>query len=239
MPTNVMRGSLPGVRWSAVFAGVAVALAAHVCLGLFGASIGYAAEARDSRALGAVGALFSFMVAFTATFMGAIVAARISAAADNRTALLHGSLVFCIALIAGAIFLTGTVAATTMGAGFAWNGGMVDSGRDTGTGAPIDSAAGNAAAASLLGGIASLAGLAGAFAGAMVGRTAVAGLSASEATRRSQGRAVRDGQYERAYAAARQEPPPEVERRDESFETLWSDPAFDRRQTTPDDRRRH
>jgi hypothetical protein len=126
-----------------------------------------------------------------------------------------------------------------MGAGFAWNGGMVDVGRDTGPGAPIDSAAGDAAAASLLGGIASLAGLAGAFAGAMVGRTAVLGLSAGDAARRFEGRAARKAQYERAYASASHMPPPEVERRDESFETLWSDPAFDRRQTTPEDRRRH
>jgi hypothetical protein len=227
MSSNVMRGSLPAVRWSAVFAGAAVALAAHICLGLFGASLGYAAEARDSRALGVLAGFWSLSVAFTASLLGAIVATRIVAAAEMRMAWLHGTLVWCLGLAIGALFLTGTQAASFMGVSSVWEGGFV---RDTGPGAALDSAAGDAALAALLGGMAALFGLAGAVTGAVIGRQVVAQAGAEVPV------------AERAAWPQQRStlmPPPVPERRVDMGETLWSDPAFDRRRSTQIDRRRH
>jgi len=241
MDTKIMRGTLPQVRWSAVLAGVAFALGVHVCLGLFGASLGFAAEGRDSRALGFATAAFALMSAFTSAFVGAAIAARLSASMDHRSAFLHGGLVWSVALVAGALFLSGTVAGSAMGTGYLWNGGIVanDGGRDTGPGSPVDSAAREASTASLLGGIAALAGLAGALTGAAIGRHAFLQPSASKDLRPAKG----DGEERRIAAAARTPgmmPPPSVERRaDNAVDTIWSDPAFDRRRGVMEDRRRH
>jgi hypothetical protein len=226
MNTNLMRGALPPVRWSAVGAGVAFALAAHVCLGLFGAALGFASEAGDSRALGILAGLWALLSAFVASFLGAAVAARMAAGGDSRSALLHGALVWCVGLVAGALFLSGTLAGSAMGTSYVLNGGVIDNdgGRDTGPGSPIDSAARDAAAASLLGGLATLAGLAGAITGCAFGRQATA----------HTGVATRYG------VTAGMMPPPAVERRTaDHVDTIWSDPAFDRRSTAVPDRRQH
>jgi hypothetical protein len=226
MPNNVMRGSLPAVRWSAVFAGAAVALAVQICMGLFGASLGYAAEARDSRAAGVLAVLWSLCAAFTASLLGALVAARLVAATDSRAIWFHGALVWCFGLIAGVLLLSGTLAATFMGAGYAWEGGVL---RDTGPGAPLDSAAGDAALASLLGAVGALFGLAGAVTGATIGRQMVTLAGAEIPAGPREGRATRSSLM----------PPPVSERREGAGETLWSDPAFDRRRTAGIDRRHH
>jgi len=238
MPANVMRGSLPHVRWSAVFAGVAVALAAHVCLGLFGAALGYGAEARDSRALGIMASLWAVMVAFTSSLLGAIVATRLVAAADGRATWLHGTLVWSIGLIAGALFLSSAMAGTTMGVAVAWNGSVAPSlaGADTGPGAPIDNAAGSAATGSLLGGIAALFGLTGALVGSAAGRQAVMADSMRPATGATIEREKR--RENPAYASSLM-PPPEARRGGDADVTIWSDPAFDRRHGVAEDRRHH
>jgi len=226
------------VRWSAVFAGVAVALAAHVCLGLFGAALGYGAEAHDSRALGIVAGLWAVMVAFTSSLMGAIVATRLVAAADGRAAWLHGTLVWSIGLIAGAVFLSSALAGTAMGTAVAWNGTVApgQSGADTGPGAPIDNAAGSAATGSLLGGVAALFGLAGALVGGAIGRQAIMADSMRPATGTATEREQR--RETPAYASSLM-PPPEAGRGGQTDTTIWSDPAFDRRHGVTDDRRHH
>jgi hypothetical protein len=235
MAVNVMSGRLPHVRWSAVFAGAAVALAAHVCLGLFGAALGYGAEAHDSRALGWLAILWSISTAFAASMTGVIVATRMAAESDGD-ALLHGSLVWCVGLIAGAIFLSGTLTGGTVGAGYAWNGGIISSARDAGPGTAIESAAGSAANASLMAGIASLFGLAGALVGALVGRqwAVVDAHLAAPRPQPDHGMALDD--RTRPAAASTLMPPPVPERRTHD-ETIWSDPAFDRRRSALEDRR--
>jgi len=225
MNTSLMRGTLPEVRWSAVGAGVAFALAAHVCLGLFGAALGFASEAGDSRVLGVFAGLWALLSGFVASFLGAAVACRISAASDVRTAGLHGLLVWCVSLVVGALFLSGTLAGSAMGTSYVLNGGVVsnDGGRDTGPGSPIDSAAREASVASLLGGLATLAGLAGAITGATFARQVTA--QTGVATQRGR--------------AAGMMPPPMERRSVEPLETIWSDPAFERRSMAVPDRRQH
>jgi hypothetical protein len=235
MQTTLMRGSLPPVRWSAIASGVSLALALHVCLGLFGASLGFAAESANSRGLGILAALWALLSAFAASCIGAIFAVRLADASDERRALPHGILVWGIGLVIGVLFLSGTLAGSTLGASYIWNGGVIASsaGRDSGPGGAIDSAARDASGASLLGGFACLAGLGGALLGAMLGRDAV-GARADERVR-SDIPAPRGGTYAPGLM-----PPPETERRREpEGDSVWSDPAFDRRRKTVADRRRH
>src|SRR5262249_31006945 len=151
---TLTRGSLLPVRWSAIAAGVVLSLALHVSLGLFGAALGFAAEAANSRGLGVLAAAWALASALTASCAGALFATRLAAAGEDARSWPHGVVVWAIALVLGVLLLSGTAAGNAMGAGYLWNGGLVapSAGRDTGPGSPIDSAAGSAAAASLLGG---------------------------------------------------------------------------------------
>jgi hypothetical protein len=235
MAVNVLRRGLPHVQWSAVFAGAAVALATHVCLGLFGAALGYGAEARDSRALGGLAILWSIATAFTASMVGAVVATRLADLDDDGGALVHGALVWCIGLIAGAVFLTGTLTGSSVGAAFAWSGGIAPVTPDTGAGTALESAAGSAANASLLAGIASLFGLGGALVGVLIGRQLAVVDARADAPRPA--RAVtREEQRSAPAHVSTLMPPPAAERRTRE-ETIWSDPAFDRRRGAVEDRR--
>jgi hypothetical protein len=239
MAVTVMGTGPLHVRWSAVFAGAAVALAFHVCLGLFGSALGYEAEAQGSTILSWAGIFWSIGTAFTAAMLGAIVASRL-ASGDDANALLHSSLVWCLALVTGAIFLSGTIVGNTAGAGFLWNGGLVPSARDTGPGTALEGAAGSAAGASLLAGIASLFGLGGAIVGAIVARQLVASDARHARPHPSADRPMPSEENRRQIAAIESTlmPPPQAERRSHD-ETIWSDPAFDRRRSAVVDRRQH
>ncbi len=110
METTSAGRAFPRLSWGAVIAGVLLALAAHVVLGLIGATLGFAAGAEGSRATGAAAAIWALVTPFVATLLGAWLACRMAASEDSRSASLHGVLVWCIGLIAGAIFLTGAAA---------------------------------------------------------------------------------------------------------------------------------
>jgi MFS family permease len=115
---------LPRLHWSAVIAGVFLALAAHVVLGLIGAALGFAAEPADSEALGAGAAAWGLVTPFVASLLGAWLAVRLSGEEDKVGSNVHGILVWCIGLIAGALFLTGTLATGAMSAGTAASGNL-------------------------------------------------------------------------------------------------------------------
>jgi hypothetical protein len=114
----------PRLHWSAVLAGVFVAIAGHIVLGLVGAALGLAAEPADSEGVGAAAAIWALVTPFVATLLGAWLACRMAGAADERAANVHGVLVWCIGLVAGALFLTGTLATGAMTAGTAASGNL-------------------------------------------------------------------------------------------------------------------
>ncbi len=171
---------LPRLSWGPVIAGVLLALAAHVVLGLIGAAIGFAAAPADSRAVGAGAAIWALITPFVATALGAWLAVRMAGREDEAGSNLHGVMVWCIGLIAGAIFLAGTAASGTMAAGTAASGNADALRRITGTpraqvSAPATEARTDAAAkaaAAMAGGaaMAGLCGLLGAFIGAGIAR---------------------------------------------------------------------
>jgi hypothetical protein len=196
--------TFPRPSWSAVIAGVFLAIAAHIVLGLVGAAIGFAAEPADSRGVGAAAAVWALVTPFVATLLGAWLASRMAAAGDDkRSANVHGILVWCVGLIAGAVFLTGTMAAGAVSAGTAASGNLGPAQRmfraDAGAARPgsraaearSDEAAKRAAAGAGGAALGALAGLLGAVVGA--------GLS----TRRGGGRGLAGWRIERRPAGER------------------------------------
>jgi hypothetical protein len=118
-------GSWVRIHWSAVIAGALFALGVHIVMGLIGAAIGFAAEPADSRALGAGAAIWALITPFVATLCGAWLAIRLTGERDDKpSGYVHGLLVWCIGLIAGALFLTGTAATGAMTAGTAASGNL-------------------------------------------------------------------------------------------------------------------
>jgi hypothetical protein len=116
--------AFPRLHWSAVIAGVFLAIAAHIVMGLVGAAIGFAAEPSDSRGVGAAAAIWGLVTPFVATLLGAWLASRMAADDDRRSANVHGILVWCVGLVAGALFLTGTMAAGAVSAGTVASGNL-------------------------------------------------------------------------------------------------------------------
>lgn len=116
--------AFPRLQWSAVLAGVALALAAHIVLGLIGAALGFAARPSDSRAVGIAAVVWGLVTPFVATLLGAWLACRMTDTEDTRSGWVHGILVWSLGLIAGALFLTGTMATGAMSAGTAASGNL-------------------------------------------------------------------------------------------------------------------
>ncbi len=173
--------AFPRLAWQPIIAGVLLALAVHVVLGLVGAALGLAAEPTDSRSLGALAGFWGLVTPLIASLLGAWLACRLAAIEEVKATNLHGVMVWCIGLIAGALFLTGTAAsgALTAGTAASGNAGFVQrmTGRPVGrsTAGQIEAAQDTAAgaAAKVAGGaaMAALAGLLGAFAGAAIARS--------------------------------------------------------------------
>ncbi len=172
--------SFPRLTWPPIIAGVLLALAAHVVLGLMGAALGLAAEPADSKSLGALAGFWALITPLVATLLGAWLACRLAAIQEVKATNVHGVMVWCIGLIAGALFLTGTAASGAMAAGTATSGNAGFMQRVMGaparptvgqSEAAQDEAARNAAKVAGGAAMAALAGLLGAFAGAAIARS--------------------------------------------------------------------
>jgi hypothetical protein len=174
--TEVARGrAFPRLDWGAMFAGVLLAIAVHVVMGLVGVALGFAARPSDSRAIGAAAAIWALVTPFVATGVGAWLACRMARAEDARAGALHGVLVWCVGLIAGALFLAGTMATGAMTAGTAASGNIAAAQRAAGetirgrapqARAGADEAAKAAATGAGAGALAAIAGLLGGIVGA-------------------------------------------------------------------------
>ncbi len=117
-------GSWVRVHWGAVIAGALFALGVHIVLGLIGAALGLAAAPANSKGLGVGAAIWALVTPFVATLCGAWLAIRLSGERESASGYVHGILVWCIGLIAGALFLTGTAATGAMSAGSAASGNL-------------------------------------------------------------------------------------------------------------------
>ncbi|HZZ83422.1 MAG TPA: hypothetical protein VFE30_02705 [Anaeromyxobacteraceae bacterium] len=203
---TLTRGALPRVNWAPVIAGVFCAIAAHVVLGLFGAAFGFASRPADSSAIGVLAGVWSILAPLVASFIGAWVAVRIARDGEPASAFLDGAMVWCIGIIAGALFLTGVMGAGALTAGSAAGGNapvQALARRDTAanrarTSAAADDAAKGAAEGAGAAGVAALFGLGGALLGAAAGRRMLTG----EGLRPFGGRGRHDGAARVDRAAA-------------------------------------
>jgi hypothetical protein len=171
----VERRRFPSLSWGPIIAGVLLALAAHVVLGLIGGALGFAAEPADSRGLAVAAGFWALLTPFAATLLGAWLACRLAERRDEAGTNLHGVMVWAIGLVAGAVFLAGTALSGAMAAGSALRGpvGAAERllGAASGDGRTAgEEAAGRASAAAGAGAMAALCGLGGAFAGAGIAR---------------------------------------------------------------------
>jgi hypothetical protein len=182
---TMTRGALPRIQWSPVIAGVLCALAVHVTLGLFGTAFGLAADPADSKAVGFGAGLWGLAVPFLASALGAYLCVRMARETEDAGSYLHGGLVWCIGLIAGALFITGSMATSAMTSATAASGNVrggfsrmdAEGSRGAANEAAAEDAQKGAAAAAGAGGLGALLGLAGAFVGAAAGRRALSGRS--------------------------------------------------------------
>ncbi len=117
-------GSWVRVHWGAIIAGALFAIGVHIVMGLIGAALGFAAAPADSKGLGVGAAIWALITPFVATLCGAWLAIRLSGEREDASGYVHGILVWCIGLIAGALFLTGTAATGAMSAGTAASGNL-------------------------------------------------------------------------------------------------------------------
>jgi hypothetical protein len=218
--SDVAGGRLfPRLHWSAVIAGVCLAIAVHIAMGLVGAALGFAAVPADSTSLGAAAAAWALITPFVATLLGAWLACRMAVADESRAAYLHGILVWCVGLILGAVFLTGTVASGALSAGTAARGNFGPAQRmlsgDEGAGPRTAEArqedAARAAAAGFSGAaLASIAGLLGAVVGSGISRRRSAGKGLGwriAIQRAGEGRTDQLTGQERGYAGTYAPPP--------------------------------
>jgi len=184
------RGAFPRIQWGPVIAGAFCALAAHIVLGLFGAAFGFSAAPADSKGLGIGAGIWGLLTPFAASLIGAWVAVRVAGERHDAGALLHGALVWCIGLIAGAIFLSTALGNAALSAASAASGNVgarTVERRDTPANraraeAKAEDAAKGAAAGTGAAGVASLLGLAGAALGAAMGRRQTMGQSLRPST---------------------------------------------------------
>ena len=133
------------MRWGALIAGLLIALGVDIGLGLVGFGLGLGSTA--TRGLVAAATLWWALTPLVATFVGAMVAVRIAGAVHPAAAQLHGVLLWSLALIAGAIVVTGVMP----------------------TGTPSMMTGGRAAVGSGAAALGVIFGLAGAIAGAVAG----------------------------------------------------------------------
>jgi hypothetical protein len=218
-------GFLSRLHWSSIIAGVLVALAIHVVMGLFGLALGFSAEPADNGALGTGALIWGLLTPFVATLVGAYVAVRHADLRDAGASNLHGILVWCIGLVAGALFLSGAMSAGTIGAGAAGsNPRLAPNPNAAVTERQQDEAAANAAKAAGGAALAALLGFVGAIAGAAWARNAGEGRGFRLRIDREGRREERDRYAGERYATAEGErptvqegtvpPPPEVVRRE-------------------------
>lgn len=105
------------MKWGAVIAGTATAIAIWMLLQLFGSGIALAAfDARDldrMRGIGIGTTAWSVLAPLIALFLGGMLAARIAGHHERRVAGVHGLLVWAFTTILGVVTVTSSIAMMT------------------------------------------------------------------------------------------------------------------------------
>jgi MFS family permease len=107
----------PAVRWGAVVAGTATAIAVWMLLQMFGSGVALAAyDVRDldrMRGIGIGSTAWSVLAPLIALFLGGMLAARIAGHHERRVAGVHGLLVWAFTTILGVVTVSSSIAMMT------------------------------------------------------------------------------------------------------------------------------
>ena len=105
----------PAVRWSAIFAGTAVAVGAWLLLQIFGMGAGLAAVDADNagslRGVGIGTSVWSLIAPLIAIFAGAWIASKLAATRDEKVGGLHGVIVWALTSVLGVMLAVSLVSA--------------------------------------------------------------------------------------------------------------------------------
>jgi hypothetical protein len=97
------RGSLEHVSWSAIFLGLVIALGIQILLGLLGVAIGFTvldpSDPNDAGAWGVGSTIYLIIVQIVSLFLGGYIAARLSPAFTDRSAILHGASIWALSTV--------------------------------------------------------------------------------------------------------------------------------------------
>lgn len=100
----VLQERLKHVSWGAIFLGLIIAIASQILLGLLGIGLGFTIL-DPSDPMGGIGswsiatALYFVLIQIIALFIGGYVAARLSRARTNQSAMFHGASIWALATI--------------------------------------------------------------------------------------------------------------------------------------------
>lgn len=114
-------GFLKRISWSAVFAGVLIAIVTQMLLTLLGLGIGLATidpleESRPMAGLGVGSAIWYIVSSLLSLFIGGWVAGRLASAPRRFDGIIHGVLTWCLTTLLTIYFLTTTVGSIIGGA---------------------------------------------------------------------------------------------------------------------------
>ncbi|HEV7380694.1 MAG TPA: YrzE family protein [Dyadobacter sp.] len=114
--------NLKRISWSAVFAGVLVAIVLQMLLSLLGFGIGLGSldvveEKNPAAGLGAGSAIWYIITSLLSLFAGSWVAGRLASAPRLFDGVLHGVLTWCLVTLLTVYFLTTTIGSIIGGAG--------------------------------------------------------------------------------------------------------------------------
>jgi hypothetical protein len=109
----------PAVRWSAIFAGTAVAVGLWILLQIFGMGAGLAAVDTDRlgslRGVSIGTTVWSLLAPLVAMFIGAWIAGKLAGSRDDRVAMLHGVIVWALTSVLGVLACVSLVSALASG----------------------------------------------------------------------------------------------------------------------------
>jgi hypothetical protein len=105
----------PAIRWSAIFAGTAVAVGVWILLQVFGMGAGLSAIDTDNagslRGVGIGTSVWSLLAPLVAMFIGGWIAGKLAATRDDRIGGLHGVVVWALTSVLGVMLAVSLVSA--------------------------------------------------------------------------------------------------------------------------------
>jgi hypothetical protein len=109
----------PAVRWSAIFAGTAVAVGLWILLQIFGMGAGLAAVDTDRlgslRGISIGTSVWSLLAPLIAMFIGGFIAGKLAGTLDDRMGMLHGVIVWALTSVLGVLACVSLVGALASG----------------------------------------------------------------------------------------------------------------------------